>query len=300
MRSKPPHPTYKGFTLLEILVTVALFSLLALMLFSIVQSATVLWRENERRVDSYREARAALNVIGSDLRNIFTRIDQFEITNTLPMVLAINSDTSKPGTPNASSVEILPPDIKAGTSSVFFFSSLPSKSQADGENLSDICQVGYYLAFSNDGASSSTAQPFGSYKLYRYLRSSTPTFVHALRPWFENPGFSNLFVGIGPGVSTNGSINEELAFYITDFQVKPLSFENSQLVETDPRTDGRLQGSFEPDMVEITITATNTDLGRRLQTRNEWNAAPTLEDYRQNSRIFSTRIPIQKNLRAAP
>lgn len=300
MRNMPTTAKKSGFTLLEILVTVALFSILALMLFSIVQSATVLWRENERRVDSYREARSALNVISSDLRNIFTKIDAGDDEKTLPMVFAINSEPSNPGTPTASAVESLPPAVKAGTSSVFFFSALPSRSQASGENLSDVCQVGYYLAFTNDGASSSTAQPFGSYKLFRYLRSSTPTFVNALKPWFENTAFVNLFTGIGPSISANGSINEELAFYITDFQARPMSFQGANLVETTPRMAGRLQGAFEPELIELTITATNSDLGRRLQSKADWDAAPTLGDYRQNSRVFSTRIPLNKNIKPLP
>ncbi|MFV0415202.1 MAG: type II secretion system protein, partial [Chthoniobacterales bacterium] len=50
----------RGFTILELLVAITILSVLVVLLLSMLDNTTKLWRTNENRVESYREARAAL------------------------------------------------------------------------------------------------------------------------------------------------------------------------------------------------------------------------------------------------
>lgn len=138
----------RGFTLIELLVSMAVLSLLVVMLMGLVDSATKLWRENENRVESYREARAALNLIASDLGSMHASTN----TNYFRFVAEGTN----------------------GDGSIAFLSALPLSAQ-DSTNLSDLCAVGYFLAkgrISDIGTNSSSE----SYNLYRYFLQSNDTF----------------------------------------------------------------------------------------------------------------------------
>lgn len=154
--SNPRPKAPEGFTLLELLVATVMFALLIAVLFGMVDSVTKLWRASENRAESYREARAALNLIASDLRSAFVS------TNT-----------------NYFSTNITPAfDASSGDSALFFISVLPSGAQAEGSSLGDLCQVGYYLKYGSNGAG---AEQRGSYSLYRFFKESNETFTDLTR-----------------------------------------------------------------------------------------------------------------------
>jgi prepilin-type N-terminal cleavage/methylation domain-containing protein len=134
-----------AFSLLELLVAISVLSILLVILLNIVQGATSLWRTSENKVEAYREARAALQIISSDLRNVLastnTNFFRTDLTNT----------------PNLG-----------------FLATLPLSSQ-DPDSLSDVCTVGYFRAYNNKSpvAGASGRQ---SYNLYRYFVESNETF----------------------------------------------------------------------------------------------------------------------------
>jgi hypothetical protein len=113
---------------------------------NIVQGATSLWRTSENKVEAYREARAALQVISSDLRNTLastnTNFFRTDLTNT----------------PNLG-----------------FLATLPLSSQ-NIDSLSDVCTVGYFLKYDNKSALTN-ALGRQSYNLYRYFVESNETFA---------------------------------------------------------------------------------------------------------------------------
>ena len=135
-----------AFSLLELLVAVSVLSILLVVLLNIVQGATSLWRTSENKVEAYREARAALQVISSDLRNI------------LPSTNFAFFRTNLTNTPN-----------------IGFLTTLPLSSQ-NATSLGDVCTVGYFLKYDNK---SSVAGASGrqSYNLYRYFLDSNDTFA---------------------------------------------------------------------------------------------------------------------------
>lgn len=135
-----------AFSLIELLVAMAVLSLLVVLLMGMVDSATTLWRENENRVDAYREARAALNIIASDLRALHPTGNPAHFAANLPG---------------------LPED------NVVFLAALPASAQEAG-NKSDLCVVGFYV---EDGPKTPVF-PTGEQtrNLYRVGLDSNPTF----------------------------------------------------------------------------------------------------------------------------
>jgi prepilin-type N-terminal cleavage/methylation domain-containing protein len=138
-----------AFSLLELLVAVSVLSILLVVLLNIVQGVTSLWRTSENKVEAYREARAALQVISSDLRNI------------LPSKNFAFFRTNISGYPNPTNLT--------------FLATLPLSSQ-NTNSLGDVCTVGYFLKYDNKSALTN-ALGRQSYNLYRYFVESNETFA---------------------------------------------------------------------------------------------------------------------------
>lgn len=142
-----------AFTLLELLVAMAVLSLLVVVLMGVVDSATKLWRVNENRVESFREARAALNLIVNDLNVAFssTNVNYFS-TNVAPEFGASATDGA-----------------------LFFMAALPPNAQDEGSSYADLCQVGYFLKYGKSGIGTAQQDTWG---LYRYFKESNATFTN--------------------------------------------------------------------------------------------------------------------------
>ena len=138
-----------AFSLLELLVAVSILSILLVILLNIVQGATSLWRTSENKVEAYREARAALQVMSSDLKNI------------LPSTNFALFRTNLTNTPNLG-----------------FLATLPLSSQ-NTDSLSDVCTVGYFRAYNNKSPVAGTSGR-QSYNLYRYFVESNETFTNLI------------------------------------------------------------------------------------------------------------------------
>jgi prepilin-type N-terminal cleavage/methylation domain-containing protein len=136
-----------AFSLLELLVAVSVLSILLVILLNIVQGATNLWRTSENKVEAYREARAALQVMSSDLRNI------------LPSTNFAFFRTDLTNTPN-----------------IGFLTTLPLSSQ-NTTSLSDVCTVGYFLKYDDKSPVAGTSGR-QSKNLYRYFVESNETFAN--------------------------------------------------------------------------------------------------------------------------
>ena len=244
-----------AFSLLELLVAVSVLSILLVILLNIVQGATSLWRTSENKVEAYREARAALQVMSSDLKNILptTNTDFFR-TNL----------TSYPSPTNLT-----------------FLAALPISSQDTTSSKSDICVVGYFVAYDNKSpvAGNNGRQ---SYNLYRYFVESNETFAKL----------------------TDASGPTDVLDFDADFPPEILARNIVGFNATYSVTNG--SGGFEswtqnatypmPQVVEITITAVNNERTMRFGARSassEWDtfsANTNSPDYLKNTKTFTTRI----------
>lgn len=276
-----------AFSLLELLISITILALLLVMLLSMVNGATSLWRTNENRVDSYREARAAINLIVSDLSSIYTSPNVNYLAN--PNLTSFYTQEDKlPKTP-------VKKDGMDG--SIFFLTATPSAAQEIGKNKSDLCTVGYFLGFDK---TSLTGRGTESYNLYRYYRSSDETFNALTGGMTGNgqPQNGDILTDVEIETAPTSTSAEVLAKNITGFTVAAYTI-------PPPATAGGTYGKpvkFRrsdatplPDMVEITLTAISNEAAKRFSKpngntdRTAWED-PTSTTRKQNDRTFKTRI----------
>jgi GxxExxY protein len=261
-----------AFTMLELLVSMAVLSLLVVLLLSMVDNATKMWRQSENRVDAYREARAALNLMASDLASIYASTNtNFFRTNAAGITLApTNVSTASSG--------------GNGTDAIFFITALPPKAQDSASNKSDLCEVGYYLAWSSTSVLASDKNR--SQNLHRFFRSSDTTF-EGLK---DNAELFQSDVPVGG--------EEVLAKNITGFNVTAYS--------KDPDNPGALKKFDQtktpsPDVLEITLSAISNDAAKRFvvpdneaETKSNWkNIDPVTR--KQIERTFTKRVVLNRD-----
>lgn len=257
-------------------------TVLLVILLSMVDAATRLWRESERRVDSYREARAALSVITNDLESSYASTDQ-----TFFAAATKSADIAK--------LVKNPADSSIGNA-LFFLTAIPESAQDPSGNKSDLCAVGYFLAF---GKSSQSVSDQGSYNLYRYFVSSDDTFKN-----IKAGGDTPFFDASTPIASTNIKEVEIVARNITRFKINAYDIVNTPatgkfggLSNFAPATDHPL-----PDLIDITIVAVNEDMADRWgNDKTAWENPPgssSQEAYELNARTFTTRVYLQGAARA--
>jgi len=128
-----------GFSLVEILVAVAILATLMTMLFAFFSQATNAWQSTEKKMSAFREARAAFYYLRRDLSSMV-------VSNSVKW--SFHEDTS-----NLFNEPDLPP--QANGDAIVFLSSTPRQGQNQNESKSDLCLVGYYLAYRQ----TSTSQP---------------------------------------------------------------------------------------------------------------------------------------------
>jgi prepilin-type N-terminal cleavage/methylation domain-containing protein len=254
-------PKY-GFTLLEILVAMTLLSLLIVLLMGLVDSATKLWRVNEKRVETYREARSALALIASDLANFYPSAD--------PQHFMVDSG------------------VDSGLGQIGFLAQLPSLAQ-ETDDRSALCAVGYFLAQGrvSDIGPKSTAQ---GWHLYRYLLSSNETF-QALR---NSPASPNLFPesAFRPREIADPPRTEILARNVLRLVIRPLQQNGHTFREWTYSAENPL-----PEVLEIELVAVDNDFARR---HGGDIRAESLGE--ENYRTWVTRValPRAKTASAAP
>jgi prepilin-type N-terminal cleavage/methylation domain-containing protein len=251
-----------AFTLIELLVAMSILSMIIVLLMSIVDNTTKLWQGSENRVDGFREARAALNVIAADLRAAYISAD--------PRQFRLNL---KDGLPHTA---ITAPD--AG--SIFFLTSQSADSQdatpPEGShepgNKSNLCAVGYFQGF--DAATFHARQ---SMNLYRYLSGSTATFEKLRK---EDPLFND--------IETGPAGAEVLARNITSFKVRAFAIDPS----TGKPAEIPANQSTIPDYIDIELTAINNDVARRIdESKSAWQSKDS-PAYKQNARTFTMRVSL--------
>lgn len=155
-----------AFTLVEMLVSLAIFSILVLVLFSMMDNASKLWRQQNYKEEDFREARAALITMSRDFGNA--------LLSTNPAWFYLNTNS-------------------LNTNRIAFLASLPDVSQGTSVDRGDICAVGYSLEWGTNDVSGVQT----NMSLYRYVCFSDPTYTSILagteniESIFNNPDGTN-------------------------------------------------------------------------------------------------------------
>lgn len=214
----------KGFTLVELLVAMAVLSLLVVMLMGLVDSATTMWQSNENRIESYREARVAMSMMANELRfaHISTNENWFHFVE----------------------------ENGSGDSEIGFLTALPISSQ-DPESLGQICSIGYFLAEGN--LSDLDVSAGRTWNLYRLLKESNETH-DLLEASPESPDLWTDEVMAPEDVRA-----EIVARNIRSFRVRAFRRTGNSWVPWTHAQDHPM-----PDLLEIEIQAVNSDTSKRL------------------------------------
>lgn len=250
------------------MVAMAILSILIVILMGMVDGASKLWRMSENRVDSYREARAGMNLIASDLQSILatTNTNYFSLdrTDNLP------SSANKPDS----------------ASNIFFVSAQPAESQditsgssSKTANTSDLCVVGYFLGYDKI----SSGSPASSMNLYRYFLSSGEAF-DAIR---KNEILPET-LSTTPSASTPAGA-EVLARNVTGFKIRAYTVDYTENPRGAIRPFKQDQETPLPDFLDIELTVLNNDSAKRFNSKRDWQS-DTTATYRTNVRKFQTRV----------
>lgn len=253
-----------AFTLLELLVAMTVLAILVVMLMGLVDSATKLWRQNETRVDAYREARAALNVISEELRSLVasTNLDYFS-TNVVG--LAGNSDPA--------------------AARLFFLATLSPAAQPAGSK-STVCSVGYFLRWARQnanfgGISAADPTPEGRH-LFRSFYPSDLTYSNLVQ---TNPPLRDLAEPTAQGAPSA----EILARNICAFEVK--CYTTNGATAAQKYTAWTPASGATPQLIEVRLTAIPDELARRLDGKQaDWTTNSS--QVKQQMRTFVSRISI--------
>lgn len=249
-----------GFTLAELLVSMAILSGLILLLFSIVDQTTHIWSTSEQRVDAFREARAALYTIARDLESVISSPDA-----DVDGAPDFNYFFVNPARTGVTDVTFTGVAEDAEGDRLFFLTSQSLSSQGNAAK-NETCSVGYYLDYV-------PGQP-NAFKLFRYFMNSNETFAR-LKDYTS--GTSTVLM------QASSATNECLARNVIYFSVT--AYDNSMTAVSPWQKD------HTPAAIELSITAYSYTAANSFASRSDWLDVTSPRN-RRSKQTFTTRISL--------
>ncbi|NJK91602.1 MAG: prepilin-type N-terminal cleavage/methylation domain-containing protein [Blastochloris sp.] len=278
----------QAFSLVELLVSMAILSTLMVLLFSFFEQATRAWQNSEKKVDAFREARAALYYLKKDLEALYA--DGTESTDgTVPFFYF---DDPRNLAPISYSGATLSTPAAHGDA-LFFISAQSSDAQDSAKGRSDLCAVGYYLVYDRDSSAIGTTRR--SYRLLRYFHSSDETWRLPIDPALTpSSGLLPFLQSVQAGSADNALLfppakgtvtgDEVIARNVINFQVTPLKSDFSNFSTTGPILR-------RPAFFDISLTALNLETAQKLNTQEDWhNTSSKL--FLENAQVFTLRVAV--------
>jgi len=241
-----------SFTLVEMMVGIAVFSLLMLLLLAIMGAATKLWQQESAKEEGFREARSALNALSRDMRAALIS------TNTAWF-------------------------YSNGTNQLAFLTTLPDIAQGTTVNNGDICAVGYSLEWgTNDSSGYQT-----NMSLYRYVSFSGPTYTNIINGSSLVTTVFNTNSATPPYVDGTNTVRELIARDVS--QVSFVSYTNDVNGVPWACSDSTKPVTVLPNMVNVVVTTLNDKVAVQLTTQAQWTNAnsPVIQ---QNEESFALRV----------
>jgi prepilin-type N-terminal cleavage/methylation domain-containing protein len=301
--SAPPRRAgtfHGGFSLVELLVAMAIVTFLIVMLSQIISGAQGLWRTSESRTDAFREARAAIDLMARDL--------SVALTNDRAPTLALSnvftqSDDPTAGPTHNRQVYALIPMRNAGDPAPAAAPPAPTPTPA----RSDICAIGFYCSWDANR---------NAYVLRKHVIQSNPTFT-TLQAAFgaptPTPPASPSPAPTGPPIAptaiyqpsvpaTPPAEDEDVAAYVWDLTIVPYELVGG--VPTPNNTYPVAYRATLPQFVEISFRAMSPQAARQLQGQNigpetwfDQNSAIYRNQILPYSQVFRARVRLQNTQR---
>ena len=221
-----------GFTLIELLLAITMSVMILAFLMQSFSITVGVWRDAEARTDTFREARAALDLMARDLRTVVPAINPPFITGTTtngnPPMLVLDYD---PATPPADQAN----------DEVYAISSLPNQGK------SDLCMVGYRCVWDANAK---------CYILRRLFKDSDTMFGDFTKSQKKvSPGFLDYY-------SRTNAIDDDAASYVWDLRFRPCDNTGAS-AGIYPR---RSYSTDFPACIEISFKAVGASAVERLKT----------------------------------
>ncbi|MDQ6765331.1 MAG: prepilin-type N-terminal cleavage/methylation domain-containing protein [Verrucomicrobiota bacterium] len=236
------HPQ-SAFTLVELLVASAITALIVVMLGTMFSSLTSTSLRANQRIDSFRDARAALQMIERDLSGL-VRTQWTPNTTPVPITrpaayLAMKNLYTDPGAANAS------------TDNQQIYALIAAKNSGSG----DVCSVGYYCRWNTST---------NSYSLHRYFRDSTSTY-NTINNSATYASETSLYTPDPQSTGPAAMRDEVLAAYVWGFRVTPYDAAGAVLPTPYPVCDSSATSNDPPPAaIEISFKAMSPNAARAL------------------------------------
>lgn len=176
-----------GFTIIEMLAALIVFGVLMFALFTAYNHANRAWLLGERRVETFQDARLALETMSRELETAIATSNG--LTGVALTFINRNAATTIPGNGlSGCAANAAPADLVATppNDQLFF---IGSASDTTGQSYHDLTEYGYYVVYATD---SYQTMKKGGYYLIRHMATASNYFDCFSCPatWFHSPGYS--------------------------------------------------------------------------------------------------------------
>jgi prepilin-type N-terminal cleavage/methylation domain-containing protein len=268
----------RAFTLLELLVALGVTSVLVVLMFNVFMNGSTLWQKNEQQLDTFREARAAMQMITRDfsgLSAIPDAPDKFPI-----LALRYHSDTAPEDEVNKEIYGIVP---------------------VRNPGQSSLCAVGYFCVWNTAKNAFVLRRQFTESNMtFENLKTCLPTGA----PLSPTQAFDKLYAR--PTANSAQQTIDDIATYVYSFQVEWA--ETNQSAQPGPTPPATVKLPWPqtfarelPAWVEIRFKALGSNAARKLAgqqiDRTTWST-PSSSAYQRlilpNEQEFVTRIKLSR------
>ena len=260
-----------AFTLAELLISITILVGLVLLLSQVLSAARALWQDSEARTDTFRDARAALELMTRELS--LAQVNDRAPVLSLSNVYTHNDDPTAGPTNNQQIYAIVP--IK-------------------NAEKTDLCAVGYYCNWNALKR---------AYVLRRHLLPSDANYtrlqVAGLPASTAAP--SAIYTRSGADPAASPAKDEDVAAYIWDLKIVP--FETNPTPGGPPVANTTYPVTYYatlPQYLNISFKALSPQAGRQLTGQitdpSAWFATTSsiyLDQIRPRLQTFSTRVRFQ-------
>ena len=280
----PLTPRYcvAAFTLIELMAATTVLSVILLMMVGMQDQMSKAWSNSNRRTDATREARAAVQMISSDLSGLLTRqntnmngfVGSIAIANKgLPFVYSSNGVNSSGLT--------LPAGIQSSSSFLFGVCTKKSRSPTDP----DLAIFGYYIGQTN--TTNVNGFTTTNYNLYRYF-VPTNTTVAALNG-VTTGNLNTLF----PSIAANSEIlarntcNLRIRFYNSQDPGMPVTNGPNYRVFSACSSN-----NYSGSKIHIELSAYPEDSAQKIPL-TAWSNSANIQKY---ARSFEFRMDVPRTI----
>ena len=286
-------------------MAVAVLSTLMVLLFGFFDQATQAWQASERKIDAFREARAALYFLRRDLQGMV-------VDENIPWVMFNDPQGVNDAPPPSGYGPIRATAPLAANGDTLFFISRQSLDAQEAGSLGDLCAIGYYLSYSSNLQAGDSGIPRRSYKLHRYFKSSNAAWEQGgatatgLRPFLTALSTQRAADASGGQPATAAAAflassqtlfaaanpvsgDEVLARNVVNLFIRAYRSDHTQIPTAGPLGE-------KPAFFEISLLALNNDTAAKLASQADWHAPADFNArtplLKENAREFRVRVDV--------